>query len=180
MADARPPKPTAAFVSDFVDVEAPMAAVEERFCGAVEWLLPLADTATDDGEALLVRIGPSTGLLSRVVRVRLGGCAARRGGAVIPIRWESASQASLFPVLDGTLVLNALDDAHCRLTLEASYRPPLDRVGLWLDSVIFHRVAQSTVRSFLQRVGRSFEGSLAQSDPPDAPPATSPGAPPDV
>lgn len=169
MADAHPPKPTAAFVSDFVDIEAPMAAVEERFCGAVEWLLPLADTATDDGEALLVRIGPSGGLLSRVVRVRLGGCAARRGGAVIPIRWESAAQASLFPVLDGTLVLTALDEAHCRLTLEASYRPPLDRVGLWLDSVIFHRVAQSTVRSFIHRVGRSFEGSLAPGDPPDAP-----------
>jgi hypothetical protein len=141
----------AVFLSDFVDVTRPLAAIRDRLCEGGDWLLPMAHSATDDGDALLVRVGPSpAGHLSRVVDVQLGECRTCSGSLVIPIRWQAAHGASSFPVLDGNLDVARLDDEnHCRLALRATYRPPAGAVGDWLDSNRLHRAAESTVRSFL-------------------------------
>lgn len=95
--------------------------------------------------------------------VRLGPCWTRHGSAAIPIRWEAAVFGSLFPVLDGTLVIAPLDERYCRLAIEASYRPPLDRIGELFDSVLLHRVAESTIGEFLERLGAALSTSSQHS-----------------
>ena len=127
-----------------------------RLSGEAAWLAPLASRATDDG-ALLVRVGPSgLGGLAVEVRVELGECSRRGTGAFVPIRWQAARASSLFPVLDGDLEVMPLTPTLCRLALRGTYRTPLDGAGHLLDTAVLHRVAESTVRSFLRRVAESL------------------------
>lgn len=145
----------AVFLQDFVDVECAADDVSRRLGGGGAWLTPLASAAGGDGGTLQMRLGPSMSgeLVTREVRVRLGQPATTTGGgAVVPIRWEDARYPALFPVLDGDLEVARLDDGSCRLVLNASYRPPLEGIGMLLNQALLHRVAESTARSFLGRV----------------------------
>lgn len=143
------------FLSEEVEVDAPHQEVEERLHRMGPELLPLAGEATASGEALLVTVGPAIGehVLGVLVKVRLGPRWTRQGSAAIALRWEAATLHALFPVLDGTLLITPLDDHRCRLTIESSYRPPLERIGAIFDRVLLHRVAESTVHEFVRRLG---------------------------
>lgn len=161
----RPPKKgrRSVFLDDFVDVGCPFAAVRDRLCSDGAWLAPLASRATDDG-AVHLRVGPAAGGPVRTeVQIRLGRCVAIGSASVVPIRWEATKLPALFPVLDGNLTLTASGEGDCRLGLQASYRPPFDAVGRLLDFALLHKVAQSTIRSFLTQVARSLEEET--SDP---------------
>ncbi|MDA8075015.1 MAG: hypothetical protein M0Z40_07250 [Actinomycetota bacterium] len=153
------------FLSDAVEVEGTHLEVERwlRRSGG-DLLVPLAGEATAWGEELLMTVGPSVGerVLGVPVKVRLGACWTRDGSIAIPIRWEAALFESLFPVLDGTLVVTSLDETRCRLAIEASYRPPLERLGSLIDRVLLHRVAESTVHDFLRRVGLTLSAWCAR------------------
>jgi outer membrane protein assembly factor BamB len=142
----------AVFVGFFVDIDAPAGEVRSRLRVGREWLVRLARSATADGEGLLSRAGRSEGLLSEVVRVRIGACSTGPRGAVLPIRWDAAARSGVSSVIDGNLVVAALPDRRCRLVVEASYRPALTQFGPRLDSVSLERLAEATLRSFLARV----------------------------
>lgn len=149
------------FLFESVDVDRPIQAVAERFCGDGSWLAPLASQATRDGSAVIVRIGPtaSTSAVGPKVRIRLGECRRRGETTSVAIRWEATEFRPVFPVLDGDLAVVAVDDGRCRLTLQASYRPPLGRLGERVDQALLHRLAEATVRSFLARVAEGLERS---------------------
>ncbi|MGA2528812.1 MAG: hypothetical protein ABSG36_06575 [Acidimicrobiales bacterium] len=141
------------------EVERPFAAVRERFIGDTSWFAPLATAAEQDGEQLYFRIGPSwaSGWAARKVVVTLGQPHQRGTGLVVPLSWRATDLPGLFPVLDGDIELVPLGLDRCRVSLSASYVPPLGELGRRLDRAILHRVAESTARSFLARVSRSLE-----------------------
>lgn len=145
---------------EHVDIDRPSEAVLEGLCADGSCMLPMATGATDDAEAQLVRVGLTVGSRHAAVPVaiRLGHAWTRDGSTAIPIRWEAAVLGSLFPVLDGTLILSPIGKERCRLGLDASYRPPFDSLGQWLDRALLHRIAESTVRSFLRRMADSLTG----------------------
>ncbi len=149
----------AVFIRDFVDVALPEELVSERLSEGQAWLARLANAAGDDTESQLVRLGPSSlgHLVARDVRVRLGRAACGEAGVVVPLRWEDARWPGLFPLLDGNLEVAPLGPEHSRVVLYASYRPPFDAMGRVLDQTIFHRVAESTIRSFLQKVAGALQ-----------------------
>ncbi len=153
MAKSAPQTPI--FLSDAVEVEGSRVEVEHRLDRAGLDLLPLVGQATSSGESVLMTVGPSVGehLLGIPAEVRLGPCTTRGGCSSIPIRWEAAAFDSIFPVLDGTLLICPLGMKSCQLAIEASYRPPLDRIGALIDRAVLHRVAEATVHEFLLRVG---------------------------
>jgi hypothetical protein len=78
---------------------------------------------------------------------------------VVPLSWEANSLPGLFPVLDGEMEVASIDAEHCRLTLTASYTPPLGEVGRQLDQLLLHGVASSTALAFLDRVADGLEAS---------------------
>jgi len=161
MVDAAASKVTTVLVTDSLEVAQARSHIEDRLCARQAGLLPIASAATADGEGQIIRVGPVIGghLLGVPVRVLLGPCFTREGSAAIPIRWEALTFGSLFPVLDGTLLLSDLGGGRSRLGIEASYRVPLDKVGERLDRALFHRVAESTIRSFLERMAGALAGS---------------------
>ncbi len=152
------------FLQDFVDVERPRDVISERLSNGGPWLARLASAAGDDTRTQLVRMGPPLfgERIAREVRIRLGSPTVSAAGIVVPIRWEDARRPTFFPVLDGNLELVALGPDCCRIVLYASYRPPFDTVGHVLDSALLHRVAESTVRSFLTHVAETL-----RETPPD-------------
>jgi len=101
---------------------------------------------------------------ARKVRVTLGPPHNRGDAIVVPLSWKSSALPDLFPVLDGELEVAPLDPERCRVTLTASYVPPLGEVGRQLDHALFHRVAHSTVRAFLDRVADSLEENASVRD----------------
>ncbi len=150
----------AVFIQDFVDVEQTGDLVSERLSEGQGWLARLASDAGDDAHSQLVRLGPSAlgDLVTREVRVRLGPPTPLEDGVVVPLRWEDARRPSLFPVLDGNLQVAPLGLERTRLVLYASYRPPFEGLGRALDQALLHRVAESTVRSFLHKVAETLDG----------------------
>ncbi len=149
----------AIFLEDYVDVPVRQAAIERRFLAGGGWLAPFANTAEHEGEALRIRLGPAwgRGRIAREVRVRIRGTRYRGEASVISLTWEDAQRPGLFPVLDGDLELAPVGAESCRLTLSATYTPPLGDFGADLDRAVLHHVAQSTVRSFLRQVATNLE-----------------------
>ena len=154
-------KERALFIQDFVDVGQPIEAAEGWCHGDGSRLEPLASAAGEDAHELLVRIGPSwaSGRLSRDVRVALGACRERGAGRAVSIRWEAMQFSGLFPVLDGDLEFAPIGPSQCRIILSASYVAPLGELGRRLDRAVLHRVAESTVRSFLVRLAATLEST---------------------
>ena len=152
-------RPRALLTWDFVDVACPVAAARQRLCGRGGWLGGMADQAGREGDALMARIGPTWahGLLARKVVVQLGPCRERGRAVVVPIEWRAADHAAVFPVLSGDLEVDSLGEDMCRVVLSASYLPPLGELGQVLDRALLHRVAESTVRSFLRQLAASLE-----------------------
>ncbi|MDA8309038.1 MAG: hypothetical protein M0Z46_00170 [Actinomycetota bacterium] len=153
------PRSQAVFIQDFVDVDEPEHLVSERLTEGQAWLARLAGAAGDEAEHQLVRLGPSSlgELITREIRVRLGPASTLDDGIVVPLRWEDARRPTLFPVLDGNLQVAPLGDGCSRLVLYASYRPPFDGLGRALDQALLHRVAESTIRSFLRKVAETLQ-----------------------
>lgn len=139
-----------------VDVEADAAMVTSRLCDGGAGFLALARDATGDGRAAVVTVGPASPHIGVPVEVRIGDAFARGDQVAFPIRWEAGQAASIFPVLDGTLLVSQLGDTRSRIEIETSYRVPLRSVGELLDRAVLHRVAEATVRSFLSRLAEAL------------------------
>lgn len=149
----------AVFLHDFADVDCPQPIISKRLSAGTGWLGTLASAAGRDTESQLVRVGPP-GLgewMSREVRVRLARSTTPDASVIVPLRWEDARHPALFPVLDGNLEVVSLGSERCRILLYASYRPPFEPLGKVLDQAFLHRIAESTVRSFLHRVAAALE-----------------------
>jgi hypothetical protein len=142
------------FIEDFTDVARSFTTLHERFSGDGQWLAPLATMATQEGEILRMRIGPSwaAGLVSREVEVKLWPPRQRDNALVRSLTWVPSEWQSLFPLLDGDIELAPLGSDSSRISLAVAYTPPLGGFGARIDRALLHRVAASTVRSFLTQV----------------------------
>lgn len=150
----------AVFLRSFVVVARPSAEVEAEIeAGAENWLPDMAKAADGDGEKLLSELGLGVGRrrVGRQIEVHIGAPKAMAGAKLMPIKWQAATGAGLFPTLEGELEIVALGGARTQLGLNANYSPPLGFLGQIADRTMFHRVAEVTVKDFLERVGRRLE-----------------------
>jgi hypothetical protein len=144
------------FVRYFVDLSAPFAAAEARLLDAPErWLPGLLEQAEDRGSRLLADVGFSLGEDRRVdkqVQVTIGQPYRIPSKTLVPITWAATGSERLFPALEGDLELAPLGERRTQLSISARYKPPLGAVGRALDRALLHRVAEATVKDFLDRV----------------------------
>jgi hypothetical protein len=154
------------FVRYFVELPLPAAQVERALLASpAEWLSAMAGAAQERGDGLLteVGVGPLGTRLRRRVQVELGEPVRFPSMTSLPLTWEPAGLEGLLPRLDADIELGALGEDRTQLAVSARYRPPLGAVGRTVDRVLLHRVAEATVKDFLDRLGHAR--SLSQTGP---------------
>ena len=139
-------------------IELPTNASEIEAALAIEpatFLQPIAKTATQRGDRLLADVGFGDTLrVERSVEIEIGAAVRTRSKTLIPFSWRATgSMAGLFPTMDGDLEIAPLDTAVTQLAISARYAPPLGVVGKMLDRAVLHRVAEATVKDFLDHLG---------------------------
>ena len=70
----------------------------------------------------------------------------------LPLTWRAVSRPGLFPHLEGELEVAPLGRQVTQVGLSARYKPPFGLLGESLDRVLLHRVAEATIRDFVERV----------------------------
>jgi hypothetical protein len=151
------------FIRYYLELPLPPARVEEALLGSPEWLSELAGEAQRRGDVLLaeVGVGPLGPRLGRRVAVQVGKAVAFPSMTSLPMTWEPLGMDGLFPRLDADLEVGPLGEGRTHLAISARYRPPLGVVGQAIDRVLLHRVAEATVKDFLDRVGQAITAQVA-------------------
>jgi hypothetical protein len=147
------------FVCDEVPLDVGFEVARDRLAKLDSWFLTASDHAYGEGMAGLARIGPRGPApgISRLAEIRIQSLVARDGRAGLALRWEARGPGGrLFPVLDADLTLTPAGEDAALLTLSGAYRPPLGSLGAELDRLLLHRVAEATIRNFLERVATAL------------------------
>lgn len=157
------------FVQDFQVVEAPYEEAVSRLRNDPVGLLRDAlGAAQGEGERLRARVGPRSwpAVLARKVDVRVGPLRPVGDGAVLAFGWESRGAASLFPLLDADLEVAPLGSQETQVMLRGRYEPPGGAIGRRADELLLHRVAESTLRAFLERLCEGLDPRDSPAGPP--------------
>jgi hypothetical protein len=148
------------FLRSYVVVARPFEEVGAQMAkGARNWLPDMANDANGGGEKLLSELGFDLGKrrVGRRINVEIGAPRASAGIIFMPIRWRASTEAGFFPTLVGELEVAAIGNARTQLGLSANYEPPLGVLGKIADRALFHRVAEVTVKDFLERIAARLD-----------------------
>ena len=66
----------------------------------------------------------------------------------------------MLPSLEGDLEVSPLGDDRAQLAISASYRPPMGWLGALSDRALMRRVAEATIKDFLDHVAEGVEANL--------------------
>jgi hypothetical protein len=146
------------FIRYYLELQLPFDEVERALLAdPASWLPGMATEAEDQGERLLVEVGFEFGedhRIDREVRIEVGEpVSVPSTTTTLPITWKAKHGARAFPQLDADIGIAALGARRTQLSMSARYRPPLGMIGRTLDRALMHRVAEATVKDFLDRVG---------------------------
>jgi hypothetical protein len=147
------------FIRYFLDLPLPFEGVEARLLAAPEvWVPGLAREAEHGAEHLLVEVGfpVDDHRVGKEVQIELGTPFRIPSKTILPLTWTATGPGRLFPSLEADLEIAPLGRNRTQLSISARYRPPLGAVGRVLDRALLHRVAEATLKDFLDRVGETL------------------------
>lgn len=141
-------------------VELPMFSeeVERALCEDPRaWLPGLAERANHRGDLLLAEVGVGDVVrIRRTVVIELGHPVRSGSKTVLSLRWTASGAPGLFPSLDADLEVAPLRPGRTQLAMSARYLPPLGVVGRAIDRALLSRVAEATLKDFLDRVAATI------------------------
>ena len=155
------------FIRYYVELPHPRAALEEALLSAPESLIPsLAIVADDRGQHLLGEVGFAIDghRVSKHVEVEIGEPVMGTDRTWIPVSWRATGPSGLFPVLDAELEVASLGACRTQLSISARYQPPLGLVGRTMDKALLSRVAEATIKDFLDRLASAVEAVMAPAE----------------
>jgi hypothetical protein len=119
------------------------------------WVPGMLEAAENRGERLLAEVGFAldTRRIDKEIEIALGEPNRLTSKTMLPMTWRATGPERLFPQLDADLEVAALGPRRTQLSISARYRPPLGAFGRALDRAMLHRVAEATIKDFLDRVG---------------------------
>ena len=121
------------------------------------WLPGLAERANHRGDLLLAEVGFGEAVrIKRRVVIELGRSVRSGAKIVVPLRWTSSGATGLFPSLDADLEVASLRPGRTQLAMSARYVPPFGPVGRVIDRAVLSRVAEATLKDFLDRVAETI------------------------
>ena len=148
------------FIYYYIHVEQPFEVVEPSLLRMVPGLRGWADDAYRDGEHLHARVGSRRGGLAKTVEMTTGEPVRGASETWIPIRWEATGAPALFPSLEADLIAAHVGPSLTQIALRGTYQAPFGRVGEAIDRVLLHRVAEASVKAFVDRIAASIENDL--------------------
>jgi hypothetical protein len=160
------------FARYFVELPIDPQRVERALTDApAPWLRGLAREAQYRGDTLLAEVGFGERVrVARQVAIELGAPVHAAGKTVLPLRWKPTDAPGLFPALEADLEVAPLPPNRTQLAMSARYVPPLGLIGKVIDRAILYRVAEATLKDFLDRVGDALllgaEIDTAEGDVP--------------
>jgi hypothetical protein len=142
------------FARYFVELPLASASVEDAILRAPStWIPGLAATANHRGDALLADVGFGDEVrVARQVAIEFGDPVHMPTKTVLPLRWNATGATGLFPSLDADLEIAPMGPERTQLSMSARYVPPLGALGRVIDRTILFRVAEATLKDFLDRV----------------------------
>lgn len=155
------------FVYYYVHLGRPFRTVEPRLLELANGLVGLAAAAYREGEEIRARLGIGDGYtrIGKTVTLRPGEPSRGSVETSIPIVWEATGTPGLFPRMEGELVVADLGEGLTQVAIRGSYQPPLGVVGRALDRTLFHRVAEASVKQFLDRIALALDSGVGASHP---------------
>ena len=163
------------FARYFVELPLQRERVEQVLIDAPRtWLPGIATEANLRGDRLLAEVGIGEDVrIAREVAIDLGTPIQLPTKTVLPLRWTATGASGLFPSLDADLEIAPLGHDRCQLSMSARYVPPLGALGRAIDRALLFRVAEATIKNFLDQVrdgisreaGLEHEGGAVQRSP---------------
>ncbi|HEC10737.1 MAG TPA: hypothetical protein ENI86_14415 [Acidimicrobiales bacterium] len=142
------------FIEYFATVDRPFAEAEGRLEEVLRSLGLWAGESYRTGEDRTMQLG--LGPIAKSVQVDVGTPTRSGDEWRVPLRWEATGARRLFPEMHADLTVEPLGEATI-VTFRGSYEPPLAGLGRALDRTFLHRVAQLTVKDFVDRIAAAFE-----------------------
>lgn len=141
----------------------PPEQVERALTDEPASVLPLhARAATHHGDGLLADVGFGDRVrVERPVMIELGTPLHLAEKTMIPMRWIPTGPGGVFPALEADLEIGSLAPGRTQLAISARYAPPLGPLGRVVDRVVLFRVAEATLKDFLDRVGAAVVAAPA-------------------
>lgn len=75
----------------------------------------------------------------------------------VQLRWIPADGSGLVPPIAAELEIEPIDDARTMVSLLANYEPPLGRIGTLMDRVAMHRIADTALKRYFDRLVGELE-----------------------
>jgi hypothetical protein len=151
------------FARYYVELPIPPERIEEALLQEPSaWMTHLAEHANRRGDALLAEVGFGDDIrIARTVAVEFGHNIRAGNRFIQPFRWSASGPAGLFPALDADLEVAPLGTESTQLAISARYVPPLGKLGKLIDRAVLARVAEATVKDFLDRVAAALVENVA-------------------
>jgi hypothetical protein len=153
------------FLRYYVELDLPAEQAEKALLDFPStWLPALADSAVERAEPLLAEVGigrPSL-RVTKCVTVRLGQPVRFPSKLSIPMTWDP--DGWLLPQLHAELELGTLGKDRSQLALSGRYDPPLGTVGRTVDRIALHRIAEATIKDFLDRLATILQSLQPSPD----------------
>jgi len=129
------------------------------------WVPGLAQEAENHGETLLAEVGFGDAMrFERTVAIELAEPIRIASKIMLPLRWTAAKRAGLFPKLEADVEVAAIGPNRTQLSITGRYDPPLGALGRAIDKALLHRIAEATIKDFLERIARRIERDGADAE----------------
>lgn len=145
------------FVYYYVHIERAFLDVEPALLRMLPGLRGWAEDAYREGERLRTRIGTQRSKIAKAVEMEIGDPARGATQTWIPLRWEATGVPGLFPTMDADVVIASVAPELTQIALRGSYRVPLGPVGRAVDRAILHRLAEASVKAFVDRIAQAVD-----------------------
>lgn len=78
----------------------------------------------------------------------------------LEVDWKAASAPGLFPLMKAELAVYPLTATETQLDFSGRYEPPLGWLGVTVDAVVGHRIAEASVHRFVAEVAHYLRTEL--------------------
>ena len=148
------------FIRYFLQLQDPYDRIEAALLSdPTTWIPREAHAANAAGEQLLSDVGFAATNGHRVdkrVEISFGEPVRTFVQARLPMSWSATGPTRLFPSFEADLEVAALGAGRTQISISGRYRPPLGALGRAFDRALLHRVAEATVKDFLDRVAQAL------------------------